>query len=195
VSDAARSLGELVPEVFFDLIARITPGAVMIALLLLDDPGRGAAAESLGFGLAFPLGLALAYTLGLLLDVGGDLMTDAMRIGWTRITGGDQSDPSNRSNLDLCIRIDTLQEEKPRTASILTKILAERTLARSLTILAFFWFYAEAQRCLVESPADGSKVPVRILGALALLIVLTLVTRRLETHARQRLKSTRGNGG
>ena len=76
------------------------------------------------------VGLLCAYAIGLVLDTLGDALSDLVIRLWNSVPK-----KKIRSNVEICERIDTLADR--RFASILTKLMAEKVLVRSLCLLSF----------------------------------------------------------
>lgn len=164
-----KSAWELVPEVYFDLIARIVPGSMSLVVVLLkyDVEGRLPDLGSLGSVL---IGLLLAYGVGLTLDVIGDTVTDALTVVWNRIT----PKPILR-NLDICRAIDRVEDRS--LASVLTKLMAEKALVRSLALVSL--------ALLAVPPRPSAIVPWWVAATAAFVFVALVI--RLEHHLRTRV--------
>lgn len=165
-------LSGLVPEFYYDLIGRVTPGAVLCSALVWrvhqDVP-----LSKLDGAVALPLGLMVSYLLGYLLDA-----ISGMTVG--RIADLVFKRLATRLpvwQVDVWSHIHGATDERHRAK--LTKMMAERTLARSLVTLALgMWTF--------------NLVPVSRLGlsaSAALVSVLGACWFRAEYNARRPILS------
>lgn len=171
-----RDVLELVPEVYFDLIARIVPGGVTLVAMTVN---RTFVESPLALGKAglVLVGLLCAYALGLVLDVFGDLVGTGITLLWNETTETTKA-RTIRSNLEVCQDIDALGDR--RLASVLTKLMAEKVLTRSLCLLSI----------LLVVPgitAISGIAPWMNLASAGLCGALTM---RIEYHLRTRIPST-----
>ena len=137
MGDARDVLG-LVPEVYFDLIARMVPGIIAMIVIAID-PGvtkHIATFEPL-FGKAglFLISLLVSYAVGLVFDVAGEAISEDIIWIIKKI-----SKLKIRNSMQLHNQVKTRSE--PNLAPIFLKIMAERIVFRSLLLLTILtnWF-------------------------------------------------------
>src|SRR4029453_1207728 len=134
---------DLLPEFFYDLIARITPGAVLCAALAWNVRQRVPVTE-LDPVIGFPVALMASYLAGFLLDT-----VSAMTLGgfaWLIIQIFKKlgtrfkrvKTPLKVWQIDVRKHINASLSERYRPKFI--KVLAEKVMARSLvTLVAGMW--------------------------------------------------------
>jgi hypothetical protein len=120
---------ENIPEVYFDIIARLVPGAVVIGLYLMHDH------KSIdGLGEAF-FGLVFSYALGLFLETISGLVIE--NYVWQPLL---KKLNQNGKLLQICkthLFWKTIRANSEVPNTIKKKVLAERYLFRSLLFAAF----------------------------------------------------------
>jgi hypothetical protein len=129
-------LSELIPEFYYDLIARVTPGAVLCATLAWSVHQR-VPIDKLDPVIGLPLALLVSYLAGFLLD-----SVSAMTLG--RIAGHIFEKLGTRFPV---WRIDVWKHINEATANSdrakLTKMMAERAMARSLVaLIGGMWLFS-----------------------------------------------------
>lgn len=159
MEEKQRDLIGLVPEVYFDLIARVVPG--FIAILICVDPTDVADISGTNWAGIALVGFIVAYAVGFVLDMVGAHLNDLGTWGWKLIISSarplaqaisskkkDDKNPQKKTGssaerleeeiavttTDQCIRIDEITDRA--FAAVLTKVLAEKALMRSLFVLA-----------------------------------------------------------
>ena len=127
------SFESLVPEFYYDLIARITPGALALVVLGQSaDPSSLDRILAVGSALLLPLAVLSAYVVGFLLQ--------AISSWVSRVVAALVRSLGRKSGEIELWRVDpwlTVRSAAPQLdASVLLKALAERTMMRSIMILA-----------------------------------------------------------
>ncbi len=171
MSDGKHVL-ELVPEVYFDLIARVVPGVVAAVAIVGGVAVSGALQEIGKIGLVL-IGLLGAYAVGLVLDVAGDTISENLISVWNAT-----SQRKVRKNLELCQRIDQIDDR--HLAALFTKLMAERVLVRSLSLLSLLALAFPAWPAATV-PWSAKLISAAVFGLLAI---------RLEYHLRVRMSAT-----
>jgi hypothetical protein len=76
-----KEVSSIIPEFYYDLIARITPGALLCLAVLWDYQVKLAPLLALGAVVYTAIGLMAAYTVGLLIDVFAGIVFDTIFLG------------------------------------------------------------------------------------------------------------------
>ena len=126
-------LTDLIPEFYYDLIARVTPGALLCAALVWSVRQRLAVAE-LDPVIGLPLGLLASYLAGFLLDTASALTLGRVAPYLFRALGKRFS----IWQVDVWKHINETRSDGHRAK--LVKMMAERAMARSLvTLVTVMW--------------------------------------------------------
>ncbi len=162
----------LVPEVYFDLIARVVPGVLVIVAISVDADFTGGLPDVGKFGLVL-IGLLCAYAVGFVFDVAGDTISDALILLWNATRH-----LKVRRSLEICRTIDGIDDQ--RLAPVLTKLMAEKVLVRSLCLLSITALAFPAW------PAQTDLWWAKLLSA----AVFGILVIRMEYHLRTRMPAT-----
>lgn len=175
---------KLIPQVFFDLIARVVPGVVVLILLCLTIPGfawanilrliaGGELNDKNVFGFVVISALAGGYILGQLIAPLGK---------------GLETVVSRKVRIPLCIwhKYDYLRMYCPDSGALSAKIRAEYTMQFSLAAAFFVGIAAEVVRTLIGLPLS-----LLFLGACLVLFISSLYrgydSRRTFVHSVENL--------
>ena len=172
MSDAKDVLG-LVPEAYFDLIARIVPGIIAVILIAINPIIKIDIAtyeQVVGKAGLFTVIFLFSYAVGLVFDVTGELISDS--VIWV-------------INYNLTKKMydgaefrDQLKNLKPDDARIIIKMMAERVAFRSLFLLSILTI-------ILVSLFEGVKFPLLAKCILPLIFILALL--QMEISVRKRL--------
>lgn len=167
-----------VPEFYYDLIARITPGALTLVVIgHAMDPASQDRVLALGSALLLPLGVLLAYVVGFLLQTITSWFFRILLVPVRALTA--KSGAADLWRVDPWVV--ALESAPALGASWLVKAIAERSMVLSLTTLAIVAVAVDAP-ILREIGAVG-----RIGG----IVLLALIGFRLEMFARRSAVSLR----
>jgi hypothetical protein len=129
--DAFDKLGSLIPDFFYDVIGRVTPGAILLGAIAWDSRLALAPLKEISAALVVPLVLLFSYAIGIIIDIacGGTIgllswyiFRALHHITAKDVWGTDVWQVARESN-------------DPHHASVLKKMMAERSLLRSLVAL------------------------------------------------------------
>jgi hypothetical protein len=180
-----NSVWSLIPSVYYDLIARFTPGIAM--LLLIDDVRKGAnEAGSAQVAIA----LILAYIVGILLTGMSSILLwpirtvttcDRLRkLGWL----GRQLQLLPTKKQELFIN-DYVGLKRPESGATLAKMQAESVLCANITVawilLPFFAGASAVNAWLQSSPR-----PIAMYSLVTMILFITANTRYVMWRGRQR---------
>jgi len=174
MSDAKDVLG-LVPEAYFDLIARIVPGIIAVIVIAINPSIKEEIASYeivVGKAGLFFVIFLLSYAVGLVFDVTGELISDFV-IRVINIKRLNKMDDGAK----FC---DQLKNLKPDDARIIIKMMAERVAFRSLFLLTILTI-------ILLSLFTAVKLPLLAKCILPLIFMLALL--QMEFSVRKRLAS------
>lgn len=161
-------LASLVPEIYYDLIARVVPGSVLCVILAVSVNVELAPLQLLGGALLSALALLISYATGFVLDIFSGALLEWPNRGIFWVLGR----VSSAWQTDVWEAI--ANETSGAHAAKLTKMMAERALLRSLMVLSVaLW--------LLESWPMGN---LSTQTKAALVIVIVLVYYRMEFWVR-----------
>jgi hypothetical protein len=162
---------EIVPELYYDVIGRLFPGALAsLAVVWLWQPT--APAQFDGF-IAVALAVAMAYSVGLVLDFAGVSVGRANRVIRRLLAKLPQFDRDDRRALDSVDPWPVARTLTAARSAIIVKMMAERLCLRSLGLIAFalwvcgFSFVKEGW-----GMAAGATTPPQSLSLLLAVILL-----------------------
>ena len=118
----------LVPEFFYDIIARVIPGVVAVAVVAL---AIGDASVELSAALLLPLAAIVSYLAGFLLDVGSSILFRVPNRLAFRLLRRITKHPAWDVSVWDVIR----SHGEADGAAILLKLVAEQTMLRNLSVL------------------------------------------------------------
>lgn len=154
-----ESHAKYVPQLFFDVIARIIPGSIILSLYFWDAVLKNPSLMLAGTG------LAASYFLGLVLDKVSDLfLTPILKrsLGFSRNPAWKKFSTIPDWKIWVWIHDSVEAERKP----LLLKMMAEKICLRSMILASLFWI------CPVIAPLDlGCLHPLYVLLALGLLFI------------------------
>lgn len=175
MSEIEKAIG-LVPEIYFDFIGRIVPGALgTLALAVHPDvvPKVTTISALLGStGLVF-VGFLFSYLIGLILDVVGDAFSEA--VFWV----ANRVSPLELRTIDQLF--DQVGRARPDFAPVLLKIVAEVVALRSLLLLALL--------AMIHPFGYLGGIPLWM--NLSFVLVLFAALLRMHVHARKRVPQPR----
>lgn len=131
-----KEIGDLVPSVYYDLIARVSSGFPLVALILYEHkPAVQVLKELVGGGGIALVVLMMSYLVGILLTPLGNILDLLVRIAWKNHHGLSECSVIKFDEKLALQReqIDGMDKDAGRT---LAKMLAEKTLSQN--ILASF---------------------------------------------------------
>lgn len=169
--ELADRISQVVPSFYYDLIARVVPGAATLLLAtLFAIPGTGLLqpTESWSGWSALAI-LATSYLTALLLTPLGGLIGLLLWVLFRRIRSLEMLSPA-----ELWRRIDSIETRRPEVAATLSKMAAEMTLSENLLagIVA-----VSALRALPGADALTPALGIWLLVGLGLLLVVNLGLR------------------
>jgi hypothetical protein len=126
--DALEKLGESIPSVYYDLIARVVPGGALIALIALTEPDVSALFERLEPLAGTLVAVAVSYLAGILLTPLGSLLFEAPVLVASRGYAPARQFAADR----LWPVIDRIGHRNAALAGTLAKMAAEVTLCQNL---------------------------------------------------------------
>ena len=170
MSDGVEKAAGVIPEVYYDLIARVLPGFMFYICVGYAWCGTLNKPETL---LDSVIGVAACYVLGFVLDVLGDMVVDSLFriIGKFKIIGRDNAKKKVTEYLtDLTWSQDGT---KPQDGGIFVKLCAEIVLLRSLMLTSLIFFvFSVLTHTIKTLPQYLSGGTPYIFFLLALLILM-----------------------
>jgi len=153
-----------IPEIYFDIIARVVPGAIAIAAYNFDSLSKNLNTPTISFA------LLCSYFLGMLLEVIGDSIWNNTFYKWQPAWRGKSLFGGRLKLFDF----DSLEQiwewlrklpaaERP----VFTKMTAERSMFQTTTILFLFWILFPPQ--FVEKVSDQFHIPARFITLVGFL--------------------------
>jgi hypothetical protein len=138
-----KEVSSIIPEFYYDLIARITPGALLCLAVLWDYRVELAPLLALGAVVYTAIGLMAAYTVGLLIDVLTGIVFDIIFLGLRNVARCLANKPEAQKPVPKWIEVwktDTSQVmsklDDLQKMGALIKLHGERDL---LEALCFIW--------------------------------------------------------
>ncbi len=128
-----------IPEIYYDLIARIVPGALILGTYGWGQIDKGFDVGKLGVGLLF------SYMLGLLLNLAAERFWHYAYFNWRTKLWKSARDRKTDGELWLWIRRIPLVDR-----NLYTKMMAEKTLFSSLSIASLVMFVAPPYEFVVH---------------------------------------------
>jgi hypothetical protein len=122
MSEETKIEASAIPEIYYDLISRIVPGALILVAYRWKDIDKGFHAGMLTVGLLF------SYVLGLVLNLTAARFWDCTYFKWRSKLRKDAKERKTDAELWLWIRSLPLVDRK-----LYTKMMAEKKLFSSLT--------------------------------------------------------------
>jgi len=171
-SDSLDKLNALIPEFFYDLIGRICPGAVLCLAVGWDVRSDLTCFKELGGGVLTLLAFLLSYVAGFCLDTFSGMTVGNCYRGWVfpLLHRWRKQDVYN-TDVWQVIR-DSRDNE---TKAVLTKMMAERTMLRSL-LVSWIGLWVVGSSLLV---------PLHVATRIVVLIVLLSISYRGEFNCRR----------
>lgn len=147
-----------VPQLFFDVIARIIPGSIILSLYFWDHVIKNPSLMLAGTG------LAASYFLGLVLDKVSDLfLTPILKRCLALFRSPVWKKYSMIPDYKIWVWIHSVEVERQ---PLLLKMMAERICLRSMILVSLLWI------CPVIAPIDlGCCHPIYVFVALGLLFI------------------------
>src|SRR6266478_964898 len=122
MSEGAKIEASTVPEIYYDIIARIVPGALILIAYKWKDIDKGLGAGMLTVGLLF------SYILGLVLNLFAARFWDCIYFKWRNKLWKNAKERKTDGDLWLWIRSLPIIDR-----NLYTKMMAEKTLFSSLS--------------------------------------------------------------
>lgn len=163
----------LIPEFYFDLIARILPGTSAFICFSYAISEKIYRPVSLQEGL---FGLGICYVFGLVLN----FMCDAWlsRLDKPKVDNQDARLNPNRAIIKYFTRVDN-----PKAYSILLKMCAELILLRSLFTIFFLLLIWSIVTCLIQGVSDH----INNIGAIGAVFVVCVLLFSLCRYTSDRI--------
>lgn len=139
MSEETRIEASTIPEIYYDLIARVVPGALILVAYGWKDIDKGFNAGMLTVGLIF------SYILGLVLSLGAALLWDCTYLKWRSKFWQNARERKTDGDLWLWIRSLRLVDR-----NLYTKMMAEKTLFCSLSVGSLLMCFAPPPECVVH---------------------------------------------
>ncbi len=139
MSDETKIEASAIPEIYYDLIARVVPGALILVAYGLNDIGKGFTAGMLTIGLLF------SYILGLVLSLGAALLWEYTYSKWRSKFWKNAKERTTDGDLWLWIRRLRLVDR-----NLYTKMMAEKTLFCSLSVGSLCMCFAPPSQLVVH---------------------------------------------
>lgn len=137
MQDQLESSSKLVPRIFYDLIARIVPGTLVLFLYFHDEITDSPEWSTI------TVGIILAYSIGLVLEKSSDLLLTPCLRKLQRSRRRNQNKDSGRPRLDYSSYSEGsiwkwINNSTDRELPRLLKLMAEKNSLRSMLALASF---------------------------------------------------------
>ena len=181
-------ISEIIPQFYFDLIARVAPGALILLMygIYLNNVIKF---PDLGKTLIFFICLLCSYFIGLVLDVAiGVLACAVSGIGYVII---DKNKNLSAEKIkwwnDKTIWLEINKLEDVARASILTKIMTEKTLFRTMFVVSLLTLYMPQQWIWPYM----CQYSLLIRSIITVIIFICFI--RFEFYVRQRLRAAKQN--
>jgi hypothetical protein len=155
-------LVSLVPEIYYDLIARIVPSSILCFVLSWSAKTELSSPKDLGSAAMIGLLLIVGYALGLVLDMlAGTLLNWPNRgIFWVF---GQFTEKENVWQVDVWHVI--ASESNAARASHLRKMMAERAMLRNLVVLSIaVWLLGGWPMSVLSAGINASAIVVLVLA-------------------------------
>ena len=154
-----------IPEIYFDIIARVVPGAIAIAAYSFDSLSKNLNTPTISFA------LLCSYFLGMLLEIIGDSIWNNTfykvqpKLRGKALFGGRLKlfDFDSLEHLWEWLR-QLPAAERP----VFTKMTAERSMFQTTALLFLFWIVFPPQ-LVVEKVSDQFHIPARCITLLGFL--------------------------
>ncbi|HET9418877.1 MAG TPA: hypothetical protein VFO30_06010 [Chthoniobacterales bacterium] len=154
-----------IPEIYFDIIARVVPGAIAIAAYNFDSLSKNLNTPTISFA------LLCSYFLGMLLEIVGDSIWNntfyklqpglrAKTLFWGRLKLFDFD-----SLKDIW---EWLRKLPAAERPVFTKMTAERSMFQTTALLFLFWIFFPPQ-LVVEKVSHQFHIPARCITLLGFL--------------------------
>ena len=139
MSEETKIQASAIPEIYYDIIARIVPGALILVAYRWKDIDRGFDAGMLTVGLLF------SYILGLVLSLLAARLWDCTYLKWRSKLWKNAKERKTDGDLWLWIRSLPLVDR-----NLYTKMMAEKTLFCSLSVGSFLMCFVPPSEFVVH---------------------------------------------
>jgi hypothetical protein len=164
-SNSLDDVGTLVPEFYYDLIARIVPGAVLSLLVAWEWRSHLSPLLALGGAIVLPVGFVVSYVSGFFLDAISDVTVGRLNHLLYRLFHGVVGSGVWRTRTLQQIRLANRQDSSGiNRRAFLIKMVAEKCMSRNLMVA---W---------IACWSLGLSMPFRISFGWRILILAVLVT-------------------
>ena len=172
----------LIPEFYYDLIGRITPGAVLCLTVGWDLRTKLPSIKELDAGILILLAILLSYIAGFVLDVVSGITIGRI----SRMVFWILYKCTNKAEWQTNVWQNIRDGKENAYSSILTKMMAERTMLRSFLVLwIFLWL-------LDSSLLSGLHLAPKII-VLFLIVIIYYHWEFMSRHTALQCVTTKGS--